>query len=55
VTKCCLRWPTHPECVPADFQRVAAPDASVIYRAATRLGHLSNLGHERKGALIRFM
>jgi hypothetical protein len=55
VTKCFLGWPTHPECVLADeFQRVAATGASVIYRAATRLGRLSKLGHERKGALIRF-
>jgi hypothetical protein len=42
------------ECVLADFRPVAATDAPVIYRAATRLVRLSKLGHERKGALIRF-
>jgi hypothetical protein len=32
VTKCFLRWPTHPECVLTDnFQGVAATGASVIW------------------------
>jgi len=53
--KVLIGWPTHPERVLADdFQRVAATRASMIWPKATRLGRLSTLGHERKGAVIRF-